>query len=238
MVFVPWHPCTSATVNAPARGFEPHQTPRTACNSPCSSDENLVQIFVYVSEIKPGNTWYAQERRCAYGAHAALCLPQLLARAKVSVCTTVSLAPSADAHDHRALLCPAPCRARAWRQPRSARATQSCIRRPRQATSLGSQSSGRTPATDIARLIARYPPASLSIRRLHPETSRHRTRELRDHAATSARRITTRRRLAGGVRQTGAQRPSVRGSISASIQGAISARVSPSSARRHARSTR
>ena len=50
------------------------------------------------------------------------------------------------------------------------------------------------------------------------------------NAAPSARRITTRRRLAGGVRQTGAQRPSAR--------GAISARVPPSSPRRHARSTR
>jgi hypothetical protein len=41
----------------------------------------------------------------------ALCLPQLLARAKVSLLTTVGLALSADAHDHRLLPCPAPCRA-------------------------------------------------------------------------------------------------------------------------------
>jgi hypothetical protein len=50
---------------------------------------------------------------------------QLLARAKVSVCTTVGLAPCTDAHDHRALPCPAPCRARARVAPnRSAGAEQ------------------------------------------------------------------------------------------------------------------
>ena len=42
----------------------------------------------------------------------ALCLPQLLARAKISRLTTVGLALSADAHDHRVLPCPAPCRSR------------------------------------------------------------------------------------------------------------------------------
>ena len=86
------------------------------------------------------------------------------------------------------------------------------------------------------------PPAFL--RRLHPETSRHRTREPRDHAAPSARRITTRRRVAGGVRQTGGRRtagrrPADRGSSSASVRGAISAQVPPCSPSRHAlRSTR
>jgi hypothetical protein len=82
---------------------------------------------------------------------------------------------------------------------------------------------------------ATRPPASL--RRLHPETSRHRTREPRDHAAPSACRITTRRRLAGGVQRTGGRSPSIRGAVSASDRGAISARVPPSSPSRHARST-
>ena len=63
------------------------------------------------------------------------------------------------------------------------------------------------------------------LRRLHPKTTRHQAREPRDHAAPSERRITTRRRLSGGVRPTGGQRPSLRGAISASVQGAISARV-------------
>ena len=87
------------------------------------------------------------------------------------------------------------------------------------------------------------PPAFL--RRLHPETSRHRTREPRDHAAPSARRITTRRRLAGGIRQPrdqrhsvrGAIHASVRGAIHASIRGAISARVPPSSPTRDQHNT-
>ena len=65
------------------------------------------------------------------------------------------------------------------------------------------------------------------LRRLHSEISRHRIREPRDHVAPSARRITTRRRLAGGVRRTGCQRLSVR--------GAISARVPPSSPSRATR---
>jgi len=121
------------------RGFEPHKTPRTACNSPCAPDENLSIKFPKLNQVTLG-TCTRKNVAFAYGAHTALCLPQLLARAKVSVCTTVSLAPSADAHDHRALLCPAPCRARAWRQPRtSARATQSCMARPRQATSMGAR---------------------------------------------------------------------------------------------------
>ena len=73
------------------------------------------------------------------------------------------------------------------------------------------------------------------LRSLHPETTRHQTREPRDHAAPSDRRITTRRRLAGGVRRTGGQRHSVRGEISASVRGAISARVPPSSPSRATR---
>jgi len=56
-------------------------------------------------------------------------------------------------------------RARAWRQPRSARVTQLRWARPRQALrwarTRASQPSGRTPAIDIAPLIARYPPACL-----------------------------------------------------------------------------
>jgi hypothetical protein len=66
----------------------------------------------------------------------------LRASAKVSVCSTVSLTPSADAYDHRALPRPAPCRARAWRQPRSNRAAQLRWARPRQATSLGARARG------------------------------------------------------------------------------------------------
>ena len=102
--------------------------------------------------------------------------------------------------------------------------------RPHQETAL-TQPSGRTPAIDVARLVARHPPAFL--RRLHPETTRHRTREPRYHAAPSDRRITTRRRLAGGVRQPRDQRHPVRGAIHASARGAISARVPPSPPSRH-----
>ena len=111
----------------------------------------------------------------------------------------------------------------------------------RQATALGTP----TPGICAGRARARANPVAARLRsmscdssratrlhalqrRLHPETTTHRTREPRDHAAPSDSRITTRRRLAGGVRRTGAQRLSVRGSISASIQGAISARVPPS----------
>ena len=100
------------------------------------------------------------------------------------------------------------------------------------ARTRASQPSGRTPAIDVVRLITRYPPA-----RLPTQSTRHRTREPRYHAAPSDRRITTRRRLAGGVRQTGGQRPSVRGAISTPVRGAISARVPPSSPSRHTRST-
>ena len=125
--------------------------------------------------------------------------------------------------------------------PRARRAAPA-PQRPRHAVALGRakqlrwartraiQSSGRTPAIDIARLssCATRPPAFL--RRLHPETSRHREPgSLEINAAPSARRITTRRRLAGGVRRTGDQRPSVRGSIFASARGAVSAQVPPSS---------
>ena len=105
--------------------------------------------------------------------------------------------------------------------------------RPRHSTALGARARANPVAArrrSISRQSSRActrPPAFL--RRLHPETSRHRTREPRDHAAPSACRITTRRRLAGGVRQTGGQRPSLRGSISASARGAISAQVPPSS---------
>jgi hypothetical protein len=72
---------------------------------------------------------------------------------------------------------------RAWRQPR-APAPQLRWARPRQAPSLGarahaaSQPSGRTPTIDIARLIVRSDPPAF-LRRLQPETSRHRTREPR-----------------------------------------------------------
>ena len=125
---------------------------------------------------------------------------------------------------------------RDWSQPRAAptpSAQQLRWARPHQATGLWArtrarrQPSGRTPAIDVARLIARHPPAFL--RRLHPETTRRRSREPRDHAAPSDRRITTRRRLAGGIRQPRDERHSVR--------GAISARVPPSSPSRHARAT-
>ena len=116
------------------------------------------------------------------------------------------------------------------------------LQRPRHAVELGRakqlrwartraiQSSGRTPAIDIARLssCATRPPAFL--RRLHPETSRHREPgSLEINAAPSARRITTRRRLAGGIRRTRGRRPSARGAVPASVPGAISAQVPPSS---------
>jgi hypothetical protein len=159
-------------------------------------------------------------------------------RSKVSVCTTLGLAPE-PAHAHRAL----PAQRRDWPQPRSARAI-------RQATALGTP----TPSYYAGRASARANPVAARLRstsrdssratrlpaflrRLHPATSRHRTREPRDHAAPFARRISTRRRLAGGARQSGGQRHSVRGAIHASVRGAISApRVPPSSPSRYARS--
>ena len=124
---------------------------------------------------------------------------------------------------------------RAWRQPRSTRATQL----PKPSNFAGRARARAHPVAARRRSISRdssrastHPLAFL--RRLHPETSRHRTREPRDHAAPSARRITTRRRVAGGVRQTGGRRtagrrPADRGSSSASVRGAISAQVPPSS---------
>ena len=81
------------------------------------------------------------------------------------------------------------------------------------------------------------PPAFL--RRFQPEDFKTpNPRASRLNAAPSARRITTRRRIAGGGRRTGDRRPSVRGAVSAAVRGAISARVPPSSPSRHARSTR
>ena len=83
-------------------------------------------------------------------------------------------------------------------------------------------------------LPARLPPYADYILRLQdtePES-------FEIDAAPSSRRITTRRRLAGGVRRTGGQHPSVRGAISAPVRGTISARVPPSTPSRHARSTR
>jgi len=85
---------------------------------------------------------------------------------KVSVCTTVGLTLSADAHDHRALQCQALCRARAGASP-AAHAPRNCAGHARAKqlrwarAHAASQPSGRTPAIDIARLIARYPPACL-----------------------------------------------------------------------------
>ena len=132
---------------------------------------------------------------------------------------------------------------RDWPQrPRHLRQATALGTRPHQATALGAQ----------AREPTQWPHASLRatclpafLRRLHPETTRRRSREPRDHAAPSDRRITTRRRLAGGVRQPrdqrhsvrGANHASVRGAIHASIRGAISARVPPSSRTRDQHNT-
>jgi hypothetical protein len=67
------------------------------------------------------------------------------------------------------------------------------------------------------------------LRRFHPEdfkTQNQRASRLsKINAAPSARRITTCRRIAGGVRRTGDRRPSDRGAVSAADRGAISARV-------------
>ena len=209
------------------------------------SCKSLRRCFPKLILFISGNTWYPHERVGCFGAARTLCLPhcsRTIIRLRYRW-PGPSLAPCADAHDHRTLPCPAPCRARARVAP--------APKRRRRAIALGTQApsnfagNARARANPVAarrRSISRdssratRPPAFL--RRLHPETSRHRTREPRGHAAPSARRITTRRRLAGGVRRTGGQRPSVRGSISASVRGAISARVPPSSPSRHARSTR
>ena len=120
---------------------------------------------------------------------------------------------------------------RDWRQPRSALARQLRWARTRAradpvAARLRSMSCDSSRATCLHAFL----------RRLRPETRRHRTREPRDHAAPSHRRTTTRGRLAGGFRRTGGQRPSFR-AISAPVRGAISARVPPSSPSRHTRST-
>ena len=156
------------------------------------------------------------------------------ARAKVSVCTTVGLAPSADTRtiivhshaQHRA--------ARARGASPAATAPRNCAGHARAKQLRWARRARANPVAARRRPISRdssratRPPASQ--RRLHPETSRHREPESFEiNAAPSARRITTRRRLAG-VRKTGAQRRSVR--------GAISAQVPPSSPSRHARSTR
>jgi hypothetical protein len=112
---------------------------------------------------------------------------------------------------------------------------------PAPSTALGADAREPTLVDARRRSISRHssratrPPAFL--RRLPPETSRHREPgSLEINAAPSARRIFTRHRLAGGVRRTG--RPSVRGAVPASARGAISAQVPPSSPRRHASSTR
>ena len=121
-----------------------------------------------------------------------------------------------------------PARARAetaWRQPRSACAAQWRWARQCQATSLPfgmceerrpldpfgmptqrAHAGDRDHATHRA-LPARLPSYADCILRLQDTESL-------DHVAPSARRITTRRRLAGGVRRTGDQRPSVRGARS------------------------
>ena len=101
-----------------------------------------------------------------------------------------------------------PCtvpRARVWRQPRNARAEQSCRARPRRATSRARADPVAARRRSISRDSSRastLPPAFL--RRLHPETSRHRTREPRDqccafcsshyHSSSPRRRRSTNRR--------------------------------------------
>ena len=105
---------------------------------------------------------------------------------------------------------------------------------PAPSTALGADAREPTLVAARRRSISRHssratrPPAFL--RRLHPETSRHREPgSLEINAAPSARRITTRRRLAGGIRRTRGRRPSARGAVPASVPGAISAQVPPSS---------
>ena len=171
-------------------------------------------------------------------------LPALLARAKVSVCTTVGLAPSADERSSRApmkLPCPAPCRARVAPSPQRPRRAIALLGTPAPSNFAGRARTRRANPVAVRRrsifrathcaLPARLPHYADYILRLQD------TESFEINAAPSARRITTRRRLAG-VRQTGAQRPPVRGAISASARGAISAQVPPSSPSRHARSTR
>jgi len=85
----------------------------------------------------------------------------LRARAKVSVCTNVGLTPSADT---RTIIVHSHAQHRAAR----ARAPRNCVGHARAKqlrwarAHAASQPSGRTPAIDIARLIARYPPACLT----------------------------------------------------------------------------
>ena len=101
-------------------------------------------------------------------------------RAKVSVCTTVGLAPSADAWS-RVLPCPAPCRARARGASPAAPASLNCAGHARAKHCAGRGRARANPVAARRRSISRHssratrPPAFL--RRLHPETSRHRTRE-------------------------------------------------------------
>ncbi len=73
---------------------------------------------------------------------------------------------------------------------------------PRQATALNVNAREPTQcphAGDRCRASHRALPARPPSTQV---TTRHQTREPRDHAAPSARRISTRRRLAGGARQT------------------------------------
>ena len=119
---------------------------------------------------------------------------------------------------------------RDWRQPRSAK--QLHWARPRQAFALGAHAREPTQwphACDRCRATHRALPACTPSYAVYILRLQDTKPEPRDHAAPSDRRITTRRRLAGGVRQTRGQRPSVRGAISTPIRGAISARVPPSS---------
>ena len=168
--------------------------------------------------------------------------PSLLASAKEPVCTTVG-PPSADAYDRRALPCPAPCRARVAPAPQRPRRAIALLGTPAPSNFAGRARAGANPVAARRRSIscdssrATCPPAFL--RRFHPEELQDTEPEsLKIHAAPSALRITTRRRIAGGVRRTGDRRPSDRGAGSAADRGAISARVPPSSPSRHARTTR
>jgi hypothetical protein len=88
---------------------------------------------------------------------------KLLARAKVSVCTTVGLGPERRrVRSSRAPMPSAVPRARgaspAAPAPSDCAAGHALAELLRWARTRASQHSGRTPAIDIARLIARYPP--------------------------------------------------------------------------------
>ena len=117
-----------------------------------------------------GNTWYPHERVGCFGAQGPSALPALLlARAKASVRATVGLALAWPHALTRTIIARSHAQrraARAWRQPRSAGAEQlrcghTSAKQLRWPRTRASQSSGRTPTIDIARLIARYPPACL-----------------------------------------------------------------------------